>query len=268
MVRTSVCRYPPPVIRFPSLTVPSWGVRASSARRVRLLALLAVRDGMRYLPGFLRNIAPQVDGILALDDGSSDESPQVLARHAAVIELLRRPRNRPTWDEVGNHRALVAAALRHRAEWILCVDADERLEREFRVRAERVIARGSLLGYSAYAVRLRELWDDLGQYRVDGIWGRKRVARLFRAREDHQFDTALLHGVKAPLQARRRGRFPRADLTIYHLAMLCPEDREARRRRYELADPDRRWQRIGYEYLTNLTGLELQRIAPHRSFVE
>jgi glycosyltransferase involved in cell wall biosynthesis len=260
-------RYLRPVIRFPSLTVPSWGVRATSPRRIRTLALLAVRDGMRYLPGFLRNVAPQVDGIVALDDGSSDESPEVLARHGAVIELLRRPRDRPSWDEVGNHRSLVAAALRHGAEWILCVDADERLEREFRVRAERVITRGRLLGYSAYAVRLRELWDDPGQYRVDGIWGRKMVARLFRAREDHEFDPALLHGVKAPLQARRRGRF-RADLTIYHLAMLRPEDREARRRRYQQADPDRRWQRIGYEYLTDLHGLELRRIAPHRSFAE
>jgi glycosyltransferase involved in cell wall biosynthesis len=233
-----------------------------------MLALLAVRDGMRYLPGFLRNVGPHVDGIVALDDGSSDESPEILTRHAAVIELLQKPRDRPGWDEVGNHRSLVAAALRHGAEWILCIDADERLEREFRVRAERVIARGRLFGHSAYGVRLRELWDDPGQYRVDGIWGRKWVARLFRAREDHEFDAAFLHSVKAPLQARRGGQFPRADLTIYHLAMLRPADREARRRRYEQADPDRRWQRIGYEYLTDLHGLELRRIAPHRSFAE
>ena len=266
MDRNQARRYVPAVLRFPGLTVPSWGLRTTSPRRTRMLAVLAVRDGMRYLPGFLRNVVPQVDGIVALDDGSSDESPELLAQHAAVIELLRRPRDRPNWDEVGNHRSLVAAALRHGAEWILCVDADERLERKFRVRAERVIVRGRLLGYSAYAVRLRELWDDPGQYRVDGIWGRKMVARLFRAREDHDFDPALLHGIKAPLQARRRGGFPRADLTIYHLAMLHPEDREARRRRYEQLDPDRRWQRIGYGYLTDLNGLELRRIPPDRSF--
>jgi glycosyltransferase involved in cell wall biosynthesis len=162
--------------------IPSWGLPGTGRRRTRLLALLAVRDGMRHLPGFLRNVAPQVDGIVALDDGSSDGSLELLERHEAVIELLRNPRERPTWDEVGNHRLLVAAALRHAAEWILCVDADERLEREFRTRAERVISRGALLGYSAFAVRLRELWDGPDQYRTDGIWGRKRIARLFRAR--------------------------------------------------------------------------------------
>ena len=248
--------------------IPSLGLRGSGSRRVRLVALLAVRDGMRHLPGFLRNVAPHVDGIIALDDGSSDGTAELLATHEAVIELLRRPRDRPTWDEVGNHRALVAAALRHAAEWILCVDADERLEREFRARAERVIARGSVLGYSAYAVRLRELWDNTGQYRADGIWGRKEVARLFRARADHEFDPAALHGAKAPLQALRRGRFPRADLTLYHLGMLREEDRVARRRRYEREDPERRWQQIGYEYLTDPRGLRLRRVAARRAFTD
>lgn len=248
--------------------IPSWGLPGTGSRRTRLVALLAVRDGMRHLPGFLRNVAPQVDGIIALDDGSSDGSAELLARHRDVIELLRRPCDRTEWDEVGNHRALVAAALRHGAEWILCVDADERVEREFRARAERVIARGGILGYSAYAVRLRELWDSPRQYRVDGIWGRKMVARLFRAREEHEFDPAPLHGVKAPLQARRRGRFPGADLTLYHLGMLRPEDREARRRRYERADPERRWQRIGYEYLTDPRGLTLRPVAAPRGFTD
>lgn len=250
------------------MMIPSWGLPGTGSRRTRLVALLAVRDGMRHLPAFLRNVAPQVDGIVALDDGSSDGTPELLSQHEAVIELLHRPRDRPTWDEVGNHRSLVAAALRHAAEWILCVDVDERLEREFRARAERVVARGRLLGLSAYEVRLRELWDDPGQYRVDGIWGRKKVARLFRAREDHEFDPALLHGVKAPLQARHRGRFPSADLTIYHLGMLRREDGVARRRHYERADPERRWQQIGYEYLTDLRGLTLRRVAARRAFMD
>lgn len=250
------------------MRAPSWELPWTGSRRIKLTALLAVRNGMRYLPGFLRNVAPQVDEIIALDDGSSDGSAALLAEHKAVVELLQNPIDRPAWDEVGNHRALIQAALRHGADWVVCVDADERLEEHFRARAERVIARARLFGHSAYAVRLRELWDDPGQYRVDGIWGRKAVARLFRLREDHEFDTRPLHGLKAPLQASRRGRFPKADLNIYHLAMLRAEDREMRRRRYEEADPECRWQRIGYAYLTDESGLTLRSLTPRRGFTE
>jgi len=223
---------------------------------------------MRHLPGFLRNVSPQMDGIVALDDGSTDGTAELLESHPAVVELIRLPPDRPEWDEVGNHRALVAAALAHDADWILSVDADERLERDFRPRAERVIRRGNLLGFSAYAIRLRELWDDPGQYRSDGIWGKKTMARLFRAREDHEFDSAAIHGQKAPLQARHNGRYPGADLIVYHLGMLRPEDRDARRARYERSDPHRRWQAIGYEYLTDPAGLVLRRIPPPRAFTE
>ncbi len=250
------------------MIIPSWGIGSPRTGRTRLLALLAVRNGERYLEGFLRNVGPQVDGIIALDDGSTDATFDLLAGHRSVIEILRNPTNRPVWDEVGNHRSLVAAALRRNADWLVCVDADERLERDFRIRAERVMARGALLGLEAYAVRLRELWDDTGHYRSDGIWGRKRVARLFRARQDHEFDERVLHGVKAPLQAQRKGRFPSADLIIYHLAMIHEADRVARRDRYLAADPDRRFQAFGYEYLTDVTGLVRKPVPGSRGFVD
>jgi hypothetical protein len=254
--------------RFLPAAIPSGFPSLPLRRRTRLLALLAVRDGMRYLPGFVANVAPQVDGIVALDDGSRDGSAEFLEVCTAVIEVLRVPPDRPSWDEVGNHRALVQAALRHRAEWLVCVDVDERLESGFRDRAERVIRRGRRLGYTAYAVRLRELWDAPDQFRLDGIWGRKAVARLFQARPDHEFDPRPLHGMKAPLQARRNGRYPLADLVIYHLHMVRRDDRLARRRRYELADPDEHWQPGGYAYLTDERGLRVVTINPRRRYTE
>lgn len=256
-------------LRVTRLAIPSGGRDRPSLARVRMLALLTVRNHVHHLPGFIANVAPQVDGIVALDDGSSDGSAEFLASRAEVIELLRIPVDRPDWDEMGNHAALVRAALRLGGEWLLSVDADERLEAQFRSRAERVIRRGRLLGLSAYAVHLRELWDAPDQYRVDGTWGLKYHARLWRARADHQFDTRQLHGLKAPLQARVAGQYPLADLNIYHLGMLRHEDRVARRRRYELADPTARWQPgLGYAYLTDERGLRLERIPPKREYRE
>ncbi len=222
---------------------------------------------MRYLPGFLANVEPHLDGIVAFDDGSVDGSADLLKASPCVIETLHADPGRVTWDEVGNYRRLVRAALKHDPEWLISLDADERLEVCFRARAERVIRRGALLGLSAYAVRLRELWGSHDRYRVDGIWGKKAVARLFRCRHDHEFDPRSLHAFKAPLQAQRRGVFPMADLELYHLRMIHREDRIARRARYEGADPTARWQPgIGYAYLTDETGLRLRKVDPRRGF--
>src|SRR3954468_21745215 len=246
------------------------GLSLRRNRPLRLLALLACRDEMRFLPGFLANVGPHVDGIVALDDGSSDGSAELLADRPEVVELIRRAVDRPHWDEAGNYRALVEAALRHGADWALSLDADERLERDFRARAERVIRRGEQRGRSAYAVRLRDLWDSPDRYRTDGLWDSKVPQRLFRLRADHAFDDRPLHASKVPLQASSNGgTVRRADLLVYRLRMISPEDRRARRERYERLDPEARWQpREGYAYLTDEQGIELRRVPRRRGFVD
>jgi hypothetical protein len=231
---------------------------------VRLIALLSVRDEMDELAGLLENLGPHVDGIVALDDGSLDGSGAWLAARPEVLEVLHVERG--PYDEPRNHRMLVTAGLRHGADWFLSIDADERVEHEFRGRAERVIRRGGPLGLKAYAVRLHDLWDAVDRIRVDGVWGSKSVARLFRALPGHVFDDARLHAHKAPLQARVAGRFAPADLIVYHRAMLTARGRAERRERYERLDPENRYQSIGYAYLTDETDLRRERLPAGREY--
>jgi glycosyltransferase involved in cell wall biosynthesis len=231
---------------------------------VRLLALLSLRDEIDELPGLIANLAAHVDGIVALDDGSLDGSGEWLETRSEVLEVLHVERG--PYDEPRNHRLLVAAGLRHGADWLLSIDADERVEERFRERAERVIRRGRLLGLKAFAVRFCDLWDSEDRIRVDGIWGRKSAARLFRALPDHAFDDRALHSHKAPLQARAAGRFIPADLIIYHRGMLTAAVRAARRARYEHLDPDAEHQAMGYAYLTDEDGIRLEPLPAGRGW--
>jgi glycosyltransferase involved in cell wall biosynthesis len=246
---------------------PSWS-RSRIWSRPRIIALLAFHNEMRYLPGFFENVSPHVDGIIALDDGSTDGSGDFVAQQPAVITLLRIPARTPhVWSDGLNHRLLVEAAWQHHPDWLLGLDADERVERGFRRRALREIVRADKKGFLAYSVTLRDLWNAPDTYRVDGIWGRKGVARFFKSRHDHEFDTRELHGHWAPLNSNRDGGFPAADLIIYHLRMIHDHDRVARHHRYRTLDPDCRWQGIGYDYMIQGDGLRLKKIPRGRGYV-
>lgn len=232
---------------------------------MRLLALLRFRDEAGRLPGYFANVAPQVDGIVALDNGSIDGSAELLEREPKMIALVRRPRSAP-FDDGGDHRALTKAGIDHGGDWLLGIDADERLERGFGDQARVRIAADRGHGHDAYAVPICELWDRPDVFRVDGIWGEKAKTSLFRASEEHRFDDRPVHSQWASTSGPPFGRHPRIDARIYHLGMLSRKDRIERQARWRELDPDCRWQRIGYDYLTDETGLKVEQIEPGREY--
>ncbi len=236
--------------------------------RSRLIALLAVRDDARFLPGLFENLRGQVDAVVALDDGSSDDSEAILAAQPLVVDVLPFERDGERWSDALNHRRLIEAAWEHEPDWLLGIDADERVERHFRRRAERVFKQARRDGLSAYRVTFRELWDRPDQVRADGLFGHKSKACLFRSLPGaHEFDERELHSHWAPLNHAVDGDFPPADLILYHLRMLHEADRRARQARYERLDPDRRLQAIGYDYMTQADGLQLEPLAAGRDYV-
>lgn len=240
---------------------------ASAAAPPRLLALLSFHDEAQYLPDYFRNLATQVDGIIALDDGSDDGSGELALAQPALREMIRLPMRRPHhWDEPRNRRLLVQAAIRHGAEWIVVVDADERVECDFRARAEAELVRADADGTLAFRLVMRELWDHPDHFRCDGIWNSKRPLRLFKARPDHEFDDRALHGHWAPLNSMHEQTCREADLIIYHLRMLSEPERQARQAKYQRLDPNNELQAIGYDYLTDGRDLQLQRIAQRRDY--
>ncbi|MGO9483299.1 MAG: glycosyltransferase [Rhodomicrobium sp.] len=213
--------------------------RQRRRNRPVLLGIFSYRYDAELVPDLLQNIEPAVDGWVAFDDrkagGLFSSEPQ---RRKALIERAR---------ELG-------------ATWVLALDPDERIERGAATRIRALTAERQRV---IWELNLREMFTP-SAYRVDGVWGAKMQGRLFPV-----FDGALnseqpLHGAWCD-PAAGYSVLP-AGLNLYHLKMLDPAQRLARRDLYNLLDPDRLYQKAGYDYLVDESDAVFEQIPPGRDF--
>ena len=207
--------------------------------RQRIVAVFSYRYDAHLVPDLLANLDAIVDGWIAYDDRAANE--------IFSSETQRR-------------RALVAAAYEAGADWILAMDPDERLENAVASRIGRLI-NGS--GHVAWGFRCREMYTP-ASYRVDGPWGLKMQHRLFGAYHPDRYRAQDLHGAWFPDDIGFRLRD--SGLNLYHLKMIEPKRRVARRDLYNRLDPDRRLQQIGYDYLADEAGMILEAVPAGRGY--
>ena len=215
------------------------GASKKSSRRARVVALFSFRYDAHLVPGLIENLRPIADGYIAYDDRSSAS---------------------PYTDERQRRMFLLEAARELSAEWVLCVDPDERLEDATADLIPRMTKRDKPI---IWKFRLREMYSP-SAYRVDGIWGKKKIACLFPLLEGQIFSNAFLHGSRCPINPNYEKRD--SGLNIYHLKMITADRRLARRDLYKALDPYSEYQRIGYDYLGDDQGLALKRIGSRRKY--
>jgi glycosyltransferase involved in cell wall biosynthesis len=164
----------------------------------QLTAFLILRDEERLLPRCLASLAGVVDAVVALDTGSRDRTPEILARVAAdPTAIPLRWECRP-FDDFG--RARQAALDRVVTPWALWIDADEELSPVLRARLCELRRSGGL--------QQREAWEFRLENRVYGrvmrgrsLAGQYRV-RLFRTDLGRITPTPVHEGLDLPSGTR------------------------------------------------------------------
>lgn len=205
-----------------------------------MFAVFAYRYDAHLVEDLLRNIGGFIDGYVSWDDRQNQE----------------------TWYHEGHIREhLLAEARAQGADWVLCIDPDERLEKNAGPAIRKLIRKKDKV---VYGFKFPEMWSP-SEYRVDGLWGQKIKYVLFPLLDGQTFMNLRVHSQWHPQNPEYR--LQPLDLRLYHLKMIDPENRESRKRLYNYLDPHREIQSIGYDYLTDETELRLEKISGQREYL-
>ncbi|CAG0958017.1 SPbeta prophage-derived glycosyltransferase SunS [Burkholderiales bacterium] len=162
-------------------------------------ATLIVRDEERFLAGCLDTLAGRVDEIVVADTGSTDRSRDIAREHGArLIE------HRWTDDFAAARNAALDAA---RGDWILYIDADERVAAWDRAALRPLLADPGIVACTVL-------------FRPQSGFTRYREHRLFRRRADLRFRGVIHESIRPALhalQSRTRARIADSPAALDHL---------------------------------------------------
>ena len=166
--------------------------------RPLLSAALIVRDEERFLEACLRSLIGRFDEIVVVDTGSADRSREIAGDLGARLLQFRW-----TDDFAAARNAAVDASL---GQWVLYIDADERVVEFDRAEAERLLAAHD---HACYTVL----------FRPQSGFTRYREHRIFRNRPELRF-RGVIHESLIPaldeLVAREGARVGASSIGLEH----------------------------------------------------
>ena len=243
------------------LNLWSWMDTPAPARPKGLsfTGVLRIKNEAAHIAEVIDSILPLCDRILVLDDNSTDETPEICARYAPKLELIRSPFE--GLDEVRDKAFLLDRLKQDAPDWALWIDGDEVLERggPAQIRAAAVDPQ-----VAALSLKIAYVWDRHDQVRVDGIYGTFRRPSAFRVRgqplDALEFrptgQGGNLHCGNIP-QGLRGGTL-NLPIRLKHYGYMEPARRQAKYDWYRRVDPGNR----GEDEYRHLIGLPGARHAP------
>jgi glycosyltransferase involved in cell wall biosynthesis len=143
----------------------------------RLSVILITHNEADNIAACLESVS-WADEIVVVDSGSGDETAAICRRYTQQVQVTDWPGFGPQ-----KNRALALAG----GDWVLSIDADERVTPQLREEIERTLAKPDCDAYE-----MPRLSSYLGQDMRHGGWWPDHVTRLFR-RGSARFSDAAVH---------------------------------------------------------------------------
>jgi tetratricopeptide (TPR) repeat protein len=197
---------------------------------------MIVRNAAADLDRCLESARNAVDEIVIADTGSTDGTPGLACRLGASVVLI------PWEDDFASARNRALAEVR--SDWVLVLDADERLDPAAAIALPALMSAPSVVGYQVtirnYTLSLEDrLWDRLAvvnDFRLPEskpypAYVTHQNVRLFRRTPEIHF-VGRVHESVGPSIVEAGARLAEAGLLIHHFGLAA--GKETRRRKNEL----------------------------------
>jgi len=212
----------------------------------RLICLIQVRNESRHIPEVLQHLEQHCDGIILLDDGSTDDSYKKAVSEKLLLKVRKRYKGH--FDDLENRNLLLQLGALFKTEWFFFADADER----FDTRSASLIDICQKQDIDTVSFAMVHLWDHPGKYRTDLPEGKKGLFRRYRMFRNYGYmqieSRREIHFAATPYIRRRYD----AAVLVLHAGMM---DAAVRRRKYEYYKKvDEEGKKQGYRYDFLLSG--------------
>ena len=130
---------------------------------MKLIALCNFKNEEWILPIWLKRTSEFADEIIALDDGSTDNTYNLLISHPKVVKVIRNNPGRP-FNVLKNRQKLLAEAKNRNADWVIHLDADEIMDIRLRDVKDELMSNNNVHRYFFKEITL---WKNTEEYRTD-----------------------------------------------------------------------------------------------------
>jgi len=135
---------------------------------MKIIALLPVRNEAWVLPTFLSSVKPLCDEIIAINNGSTDSSREILQKNNVIIKDIPSPKGKPFAMSTLRQELLNLGRERGGTHFIW-LDADEAFTYPFIKNGREIISK--LVPGQKIILHWLALWDSINEYRDDdSVW--------------------------------------------------------------------------------------------------
>lgn len=134
---------------------------------MKIIALLPIKNEGWILETCLQSLVGIADEIIAIDDGSTDNSVKILKKYNTTIIPFRKDLE-ISWAEHSIRQKLLEAGREHNGTHFICIDGDEAFSPDFQKNGRDIILK--MKPGDKLELKWITLWLSTSTYRNDGLY--------------------------------------------------------------------------------------------------